>query len=161
MTPENEKLIEIAVGYFELGMVDDAVGELESLGGRERLSILSIWSAALRMAKRWSEMLSLTRKMVELYPGEAECWASLADATRHSVSLQAGLELLEMARHYFPDDGHILFQIGCYCCQLGRLDEARTAVREAASSNHVWAKIAVQDRDLIPLWPEFKTRRFS
>jgi tetratricopeptide (TPR) repeat protein len=157
MTPENEKLIEIALGYFELGMLDDAVEELSSLGGRERLSVLSVWSAALRMAGRWPEMLSLTRKMVELYPAEAECWASLADATRNSVSLEAGLELLETARQYFPDDGHIHFQIGCYCCQLGRLDEARTAVRKAVSSNRVWAKIAVQDHDLAQLWPDFKT----
>ena len=156
MSPENERQIEIAMGYFELGMLDDAIVELASLGSRGRFSVLSAWSAGLRMAERWSEMLPLTRKMVELYPTEAECWASLADATRNSVSLEAGLELLETARHHFPDDGHILFQIGCYCCQLGRLDEARTALREAVSSNRVWAKIAVQDRDLSPLWPEFK-----
>jgi tetratricopeptide (TPR) repeat protein len=156
MTPENEKLVEIATGYFELGMLDDAIAELTSFGGRERLSVLSVWSAGLRMAGRWQEMLSLTRRMVELYPTEAECWASLADATRNFVSLQAGLELLETARQRFPDDGHILFQIGCYCCQLGRLEEARAAVREAICSNRVWAKIAVQDRDLSPLWPELK-----
>ncbi len=109
----------------------------------------------------WPEMLSLTRKMVELYPADAECWVTLADATRNSVSVQAGLELLETARQHFPDDGHILFQIGCYCCQLGRLDEARTAVQGAVSNNRVWAKIAVQDRDLSPLWLEFKKRRFG
>jgi tetratricopeptide (TPR) repeat protein len=147
------------MGYFELGMLDDAVEELAPLGGRERLSVLSVWSAALRMAQRWPEMRSLTQKMVELYPAEAECWVSLADATRNLVSLQAGLELLEAARQHFPDDGHVLFQIGCYCCRLGRLDEARRAVREAISSNRVWAKIAVQDHDLAPLWPEL--RRWS
>jgi tetratricopeptide (TPR) repeat protein len=158
MTPENEKLIEVAMGYFELGMMDDAISELGAIGSRERLSVLSVWSAALRMAQRWAEMLSLARKMVQLYPGEAECWASLADATRNFVSLEAGLKLLETARQRFPDDGHILFQIGCYYCQLGRLDAARRAVREAVSSNRVWAKIALQDRDLSPLWPEFKAR---
>jgi tetratricopeptide (TPR) repeat protein len=156
MTPQNEKLIEVAMGYFELGMVDDAIAELKPFGSRERLSVLSVWVAALRMAEQWSEMRSLAQKMVDLYPTEAECWASLADATRNSVSLQAGLELLEQARQHFPDDGHILFQIGCYCCQLGRLEEARTAVYEAVSGNRVWAKIAIQDRDLSPLWPEFK-----
>jgi tetratricopeptide (TPR) repeat protein len=161
MTPEKEKLVEAATGYFELGMLDDAIAELASLGGRERLSVLSSWSAALRMLERWPEMLSLTQKVVELYPADAECWVTLADATRNSVSLQAGLELLETARQHFPDDGHILFQIGCYCCQLGRLDEARTAVQGAVSNNRVWAKIAVQDRDLSPLWPEFKKRRFG
>jgi len=110
MTPENEKLVEAAMGYFELGMLDDAIAELASLGSRERLSVLSICSAALRMSERWPEMLSLTRKMVELYPADAECWVSLADATRNSVSVQAGLELLETARQHFPDDGHILFK---------------------------------------------------
>jgi hypothetical protein len=99
--------------------------------------------------------------MVELYPVDAECWVTLADATRNSVSVQAGLELLKTARQHFPDDGHILFQIGCYCCQLGQLDEARTAVAGAVSNNRVWAKIALQDRDLSPLWPEFKKRRFG
>jgi len=156
MTPENEKLVEVAMGYFELGMLDEAVTELGPLAGHERLSVLSLWSAALRLSERWPEMLSLSRKMIELYPAEAEFWVSLADATRNSVSVQAGLELLETARGHFPGNDHILFQIGCYCCQLGRLDEARTAVRAAVSSNRVWAKIAVQDRDLSPLWPEFK-----
>jgi tetratricopeptide (TPR) repeat protein len=158
MTPENDKLVEIAMGYFELGMLDDAVTELGPLASEERLSVLSLWSAALRLSERWPEMLSLSRKMIELYPAEAECWVSLADATRNYVSVQAGLELLETARRRFPSDDHILFQIGCYCCQLGRLGEARTAVRAAVSSNRVWAKIALQDRDLVPLWPELKAR---
>jgi tetratricopeptide (TPR) repeat protein len=158
MTPEKEKLVEVATGYFELGMLNDALAELGPLAGHEQLSVLSLWSAALRLSERWQEMLSLTRKMVELYPTEAECWVSFADATRNSVSVQAGLELLETARGYFPGDGHILFQIGCYCCQLGRLDEARTAVRAAVSDNRVWAKIALQDRDLASLWPELKVR---
>ena len=146
------------MGYFELGMLDDAIAELGPLAGHERLGVLSLWSAALRLSERWPEMLSLTRKMVDLYPAEAECWVSLADATRNSVSVQAGLELLEIAHTHFPGDGHILFQIGCYCCQLGRLDEARMAVRAAVSDNRVWAKIALQDRDLTPLWPELKAR---
>jgi hypothetical protein len=105
-------------------------------------------------------MVSLSRKMTELYPAEAECWVSLADATRNFVSVHAGLELLETARRHFPGDDHILFQIGCYCSQLGRLDEARMAVRAAVSSNRVWAKIALQDHDLTPLWPELKARNF-
>jgi tetratricopeptide (TPR) repeat protein len=158
MTPENEKLINVAIGYFELGMLDEAVTELGPLPGDERLSVLSLWNSALRLSERWSEMLSLSRKMIELYPAEAECWVSLADATRNSVSVQAGLELLETAREQFPSDEHILFQIGCYCCQLGRLDEARTAVYAAVSSNRVWANIALEDRDLTPLWPELKAR---
>ena len=160
MTPENEKLVEVAMGYFELGMLDEAMTELGPLPGQERFSVLSLWSLALRVSERWPEMLSLSRKMIELYPAEPECWVSLADATRNSVSLQAGLELLKTARGHFPGDDHILFQIGCYCCQLGRLDEARTAVRAAVSSNRVWAKIALQDRDLIPLWSELKARSF-
>src|SRR5260221_1098462 len=151
MTPEKEKLVEAAMGYFELGMLDDAIAELASLGGRERLSVLSICSAALRMSERWPEMLSLARKMVELYPVDAECWVTLADATRNSVSVQAGLELLETARQHFPDDGHILFQIGCSCGQLGRLDEARTPGQGPVSNNPAWSSIAVQDRDLAPL----------
>jgi tetratricopeptide (TPR) repeat protein len=159
MTPENEKRIEAAMGYFELGMLNDATQELEVLGHRERLSVLSVWSAALRMARRWPEMLSLTRKMVELYPDEAECWISLADATRNSGSLPEGLSLLETAHEHFPNDGHILFQIACYCCQLGRLDEARNAVRRAVSCNRVWKKVAIQDRDLTLLWPEIKSGR--
>jgi tetratricopeptide (TPR) repeat protein len=160
MTPENEKLVEVAMGYFELGMLDEAMTELGQLAGQERFSVLSLWSSALRLSERWPEILSLSRKMIELYPAEAECWVSLADATRNSVSLQAGLELLEAAHGHFPADDHILFQIGCYCCQLGRLDEARTALRAAVSSNRVWAKIALQDRDLSPLWPELKARSF-
>jgi predicted Zn-dependent protease len=160
MTPENEKLIEAAMGYFELGMLNDALQELDALGRRERLSVLSVWSAALRMAKRWPEMLSLTQKMVELYPAEAECWISLADATRNSGSLEAGLGLLLTAHEQFPDDGHILFQIACYCCQLGRFGDAHSAVRDAVSCNRVWKKIALQDHDLTPLWPELKSGRW-
>jgi predicted Zn-dependent protease len=160
MTPENEKRIEAAMGYFELGMLDDATQELEALGRRERLSVLSVWSAALRMAKRWEEMLLLTQKMVELYPDEAECWISLADATRNSGSLPAGLALLQTAHEQFPDDGHILFQIACYCCQLGRLDDARNAVRDAVSCNRVWKKIALQDHDLTSLWSELKSGKW-
>src|SRR5258708_6800423 len=111
MTPEKEKLVEAAMGYFELGMLDDAIAELAPLGGRERLSVLSSWSAALRMSERWPEMLSLTRKMIELYPADEECRLTLAHASRNAVSVQAALEHLRTAPQRFPDDGHIPRQI--------------------------------------------------
>jgi hypothetical protein len=74
MTPENEKLVKVAMGYFQPGRLDEAVIELGPLAGHERLSVLSLWSAALRLSQRWPEMVSLSRKMIELYPAEAECW---------------------------------------------------------------------------------------
>lgn len=153
-----QKMIEVAAGYFELGMLEEAVAELEGLGRRERLSVLIVWSAELRIANRWVEMLGITQILVKLYPEEPETWVSLADATRHAKSINEGLTILRKAEQDFPEDSHVKFQLGCYYCQLGDLGKARDSVRTAVKIHEVWAKIATHDEDLKLLWPEFRSR---
>ena len=158
MDLRDQKMVEIAAGYFELGMLEEAVAELDGLGRRKRLGVLTVWSAELRIANRWAEMLGITQILVKLYPEEPETWISLADATRHAKSVHEALMILRNAENVFPEDSHLKFQLGCYYCQTGDLGKARDSVRTAMKLHEVWAKIATHDEDLKLLWHEFRSR---
>lgn len=53
-----------------------------------------------------------------------------------------------------PQDAQIQFNLGCYFCQLGNLEEAKSRVAVAISLDQQYQLIALDDDDLKPIWDE-------
>ena len=152
---EFQKTFEVAQGYLELGMHAEALGELAALeqDAGPRFEILALRMTVLRDAGQWDAMREVAARIRRMRPGQAETWIWLADATRHSVSLEAAREILTEAEKSFPENPHIKFQIGCYHCRLGELDPAERYVRAAIALDRRWNQIAQGDDDVRELWP--------
>ncbi len=152
---EFQKRFEAVQGYLELGMHAEALSELAALEQEAgpRFEILALRMSVLRAAREWDGMREVTARMRRMRPGEAETWIWLADASRHSVSLEAAREILTEAEKSFPDNPHIKFQIGCYHCRLGELEPAERYVRAAIALDRRWNRIARGDDDVRELWP--------
>jgi tetratricopeptide (TPR) repeat protein len=152
---ELRKRFEVVQGYHELGMHADALAELarieEEIG--PHVEVLALRMAIHRTAGQWEEMRGVADVIRRLQPTQAEAWIWLADATRHSVSLEAAREILVEAEKTFPANPHIKFQIGCYHCRLGEIDPAEKYVRAAIAIDQRWNQIALADEDVRELWP--------
>ncbi len=87
-------------------------------------------------------------------PEEAAAWIQLAYTTRRAENLAAAERILREARSKFPREAVIPYNLACYACQSGRLDEARKLLKEAHQLDHLTLAYAAEDEDMRPLWPE-------
>jgi tetratricopeptide (TPR) repeat protein len=152
---EMQKRFEVVQGYLELSMFADALAELKGIEmeAGPRFEVLALRMTIHRAARQWDEMRKVTAAIQRQQPAQAEAWIWHADATRHSVSLEAAREILIEAEKAFPQNPHIKFQIGCYHCRLGEMEPAEKYVRAAIAIDPRWNRIALSDEDVRELWP--------
>lgn len=150
---EDFKHAECAVGYANLGMVTDALQELEHLspamagdGG-----VMEFKLRLLERAQKWSEAACLAAKLASSHPNEARWFVAWAFAKRRSDSLETASKILSEAASLHPKDPLIQFNLGCYAAQRGDLKSAQTHVCRAIELDHGLEKLAHEDPDLEPL----------
>jgi hypothetical protein len=67
-------------------------------------------------------------------------------------------EILTKARHLFPKDPLIAYNLACYACQIGEKEEARKWLRSAfdlGGAKQV-KPMALKDPDLQAIWEEIR-----
>lgn len=146
-----------ALGYLELGLLEEADAELAPIPAPEKHScdVLSVKLEINRLGNQWAQMGQTARMLIAKQPGKADWWISLAFATRRSTSVEAARLVLVKAKDLFPKVGTIYFNLGCYACVLGELDEAREQIARACALDADFKTLASTDEDLKPLWGVF------
>jgi hypothetical protein len=73
-------------------------------------------------------------------------------------SLEKSAEVLRPAVEKFPEEPTIPYNLACYECMLGNLDEARRWLQEAIKRGGLKKirTMALRDADLEAMWPEIK-----
>lgn len=152
------KALQAALGYFELGMIAEANSEIESLPPEEktRTEVLEMRLEIYREAKSWALMEVVARELLRRTPEHPKTWVDAAIAVRRTDSVQAAKELLEAAEAMFPENATIQFNLGCYACLLGDIEEAKRRVKRAIELDAKFKLLALDDPDLEPLWDTFK-----
>lgn len=157
--PDRHRLL-AALGWMELGRPDEAERELEPLLRRPQPhpDVLELQWSILAAQQRWAEAVTVAEALVRLVPDRASGWLHRAYALRRAP--QGGLEkawaaLLPAAAH-FPRELLVAYNLSCYACQMGRLDEARQWLRRAfeLGNRDEVKQMALQDPDLEPLRSE-------
>ncbi|MDW8309781.1 MAG: hypothetical protein RMK20_10450, partial [Verrucomicrobiales bacterium] len=91
-------------------------------------------------------------------PDRPNGWLHRAYALRRATGggLERAWEALRPAADRFPREPIIPYNLACYACQMGRLDEARQwFVRALRVGDRATLKdMALHDDDLRPLWNE-------
>ena len=70
--------------------------------------------------------------------------------------MESAFEFLRDGHLYMEENATFWFNLGCYHCQLGRIDEALDCVRLAVEIESAFKKLAVEDEDLEPLCDKIK-----
>ena len=109
-------------------------------------------------AKQWEGAFEIAQTLVKVVPDQPEAWIHRAYAARRiqGGSVQVAWDALLPAAGKFPKEPIIAFNLACYACQMGRLQEARDWLRKAISigdSKRI-KLMAMEEKDLEPLWKE-------
>ena len=160
--PPDTHFLSAAVGWCELGSVTEAKAELERLAPelRHHPKVLEASWLIHAQEKNWEEGLIDAEKLVEVAPQCSAGWLHRAYALRRAKrgGLQAAWDVLLPAAEKFPRDSIIAYNLSCYACQLGQLDQARQWLRRALKSarKEKIKFMALNDDDLAQLWEEIK-----
>ena len=154
ITPQTDRTLQAAQGYFELGMLDDALAELDTLpaGLQEGAAVLQMRLFIHMREKRWTEALEISRTFCRVQPEEtlgfihaAFCLHELRRTAEAKALLLAGpATLLNEATYHY--------NLGCYDAVLGNIEEAQGHLRTSFRLDNKFREYAKTDPDLRPVW---------
>ena len=139
-----------AMGYIALGMYEDAEGELMQVspGNRETPEVLAVEVDLYHQTKDWERLNKVARLLSKVQPDNPGGWVSYAYATRRINGIEDAQAILLEAEASHPEEPTIKYNLGCYACKLGEMDEAEYYVRKAISIDAAFKKMAQNDADL-------------
>ena len=109
----------------------------------------------------WTAALSAATQLVQTAPDRPAGWLHRAYAMRRvpEGGIEQAWNLLLPAAEKFPSEGVIPYNLACYACQLGQLDESRRwfKIARRAGKAETMKTMALKDEDLRPLWEEIRT----
>ena len=114
--------------------------------------VLATRLAIYRGLKKWELMREIAKRLAEFQPDDIQWTISLAYATRRADSIQAAKEILLNAESRFPREAIIKYNLACYCCQLGEIENAKNYLKKVFEIDSTWRLQALDDEDLRPLW---------
>jgi hypothetical protein len=145
-----------AMGYLELGMLVEAEAELEAIQVGDRLTppVLLARMELHMVRKNWEPLIALAKAVAFADPAQERAWIGWAYALRCLERVgEARAVLLEADRHHGKTCGLLHYNLACYECLLGNLEQAKLRLdwaRELGEAD--FKKLALEDSDLAPLW---------
>jgi len=168
LEPPDSHFLSAAEGWLELGRPDEATRELDQIAPvwRNHPDVLERRWHIAAYAREWCQCLELARSLIDQEPTRVTGWIHQAYALRRvgEGGLQLAWDALLPAAGRFPRNPIIPFNLACYACQMGRMDEARQWLARAFSIGRVIGtadaikSMALQDQDLEALWGEIKKK---
>ncbi len=155
MTPQEEKTLEVAQGYHDLGMVEDAWKELLSLSSRCRgtFQALNIEAMLLIGEARYEDALAVARRMCRRAPKQPSGYIHTAFCMHELGQTQEALDILLTGPRTLEEEPVYFYNMSCYQAKLGQIEKADELLRKAMKMDEKFAKMAKQDPDLKDLWP--------
>ncbi len=152
--PDNHYL-RSAIGWHELGDQREAQVELAQISPafQNHPEVLSTQWLILAAQEKWEDALHVATEMLSVCPDRVDAWIHQAYATRRTAGggIPQAREILLAAATKFPNEVMIAYNLACYACQIGELDESRSHLTRAAQLGGLDAvkKLALKDPDLL------------
>jgi len=143
-----------ALGFLELGDPDSAWEELELIPAEERAHpmVLRMRVDIYRDKERWMEMAEIARYLTEIEPEQPSHWIDRAWAERRHLGITTAEQTLIKALEGFPDESLMHYNLSCYACRQGRIDEAKERLAKAIELDPQFRALALEDEDLEGIW---------
>lgn len=147
---EYHRTLAAAEGYCELKMFAEALEELASLPPQvqDEPVVVQMHLVTLMQAKRWDAAVNYGMKLCELRPEEglgfihlAFCLHELGLTGQAKAWLMSGPATIRKEANYF-------YNLACYECVLGNLDEARQLLAQSFALDPQYREHAKTDADL-------------
>jgi predicted Zn-dependent protease len=147
-----------AVGWLELGNPGEARRELDEVSTlmQSHPDVLEVrWRLHAR-ERSWEPALAVAEQLVAEAPERCSGWIDLSYSLHELKRTAEAREKLLPVAGRFPEVSTIPYNLACYECQLGQLDQARHWLKlgmKLGGTKEILA-MALKDSDLEPLWPE-------
>lgn len=159
--------IEAAEGWMLLDANDEAEKEWLELSSSARNSLegLKIRYWILSSRHEWEAAEDCAQAAIAEDHRDAQLWIWLAYASRRKSgsskadSIRSAWKILIEAVKSGVKDPIIFFNLACYACLMGSLEEARQWFKKScfmANSVSEMQKMALEEEDLKPLWKEIR-----
>jgi tetratricopeptide (TPR) repeat protein len=160
LEPPDIHFARAAHGWLGLGNHIEANEELENITPELRVhpDVLEIRWQIYAKESKWEACRDIARALTQIAPSRPSGWIHFAYSTRRALNgdLKAAREILFPAAEKFPQVYLICYNLACYDCQLGNLEEALRWIEKAidlAGKKDI-RLMALNDPDLEPLWNE-------
>jgi tetratricopeptide (TPR) repeat protein len=151
-----------AMESFAAGHHAEALRELQrmSLAGRADIDVMDLSCHVLAGLERWEECLELGEALVKAEPKAPHGWTNRSAALYRLNRAQEAFDSLRLAAELFPDEWGIRYELACYCCTLGRLEETLDWLEEAFELGDAKTVklMALDDPDLEPIWAKIRMK---
>lgn len=158
--PPDQHHLRAASGWLDLGNPQEAKAELAlvSATNRQHPAVLDVEWNIFAFEKRWEDALTTARRLIEASPESPSGWIHQSFALHELRRTREAWAALSSVVHEYPGVRVIPYNLACYSCQLGQLEEARQWLAKAmkAGSGDEIRRMALEDRDLEPLWDEIR-----
>ncbi len=153
MLEDHERIILAAQGYSELGMVEDALAELDSLPEDIRGSpaVVETRIVILMQAQQWKGALRASRELCKIQADRPTGFIHTAYCLHEMGRTQDALDFLLNGPDILHGEPTFHYNLACYECRLGRLDLARAHLERSFQLDKQFRQFAKTDPDLIPL----------
>ena len=163
LQPPDSHHLEAAQGWLELGNHAEADAELDSIASslRAHPDVLNVRWGIYAAARKWEAALDIAAALIQLNPEDPLGWVhrsySLHELKRTAEARDNLLRVVDK----FPEDPIMRYNLACYECQLGRLEQAKNWLGKAfALGDAKGMKLAaLDDPNLQPLWKEISKTR--
>ncbi len=153
--------LQAAQGWLELGSHIEANEELEKITPqlRARPDVLKVRWEIYASAKKWEATLDIAAALIQLDPEDPLGWVHRSYALHEMKRTAEARDNLLRVVDKFPISATMRYNLACYECQLGRLEQARDWLQKAfALGGAKEMKLAaLDDPDLEPLWKDIGT----
>jgi predicted Zn-dependent protease len=151
-----QKCILAAQGYHELGLWREAWRELDGLSSaaQRRPDVLEMRILILVNERKWREALDLSRELAEAAPQEEGGCVHAAFCLHELGRTSEAIEVLMAGPSSLRGKAIFHYNFACYCCVLGKIDDAREALRRSFALDKTFRDLARSDGDLKPLHEE-------
>lgn len=160
-----------AEGWILLDALNEAEAEWNQMSQSARNSLegLKVRYWILSGRKDWSEAAACAQLAIAEDPREAQFWIWLAYALRRQADspeegVRSAWKALIEGLKSGARDPIIFFNLACYACLMGSLEEARQWFKKScfqANSVLEIQKMALEEEDLKQLWPEIRSEMES
>jgi len=145
-----------AQGWLELGNHIEANEELENITAslRAHPDVLKVRWEIYAAAKKWKATLDIAAALIQLDPDDPLGWVHRSYALHELKRTAEARDNLLCVVDRFPSSATMRYNLACYECQLGRLEQAKNWLKKAFALGDARAMklAALDDPDVESHW---------
>lgn len=145
-----EQIARMAEGYSELGMLDDALAQLDQLDrdDQDRLEILRMKIDILLRKQDWKNALRLSLRFCGIHPNQPYGYIHAAFCLHELGRTSEAKQTLLDGPATLLDEPVYYYNLGCYDSVLGNLEQAKAYLRASFRLDKSFRELAKSDPDL-------------